>query len=219
MRNDGDTIKWLCLFMCKDMGKREETFIRKFNDKYGMWFEYVGGYTTDVRKKITIRCKKCGNVRTRTRHKIFEDNQNIACPICNNNRKGISVGVCSDCGKEFVRYSPQQVLCRDCHDEQERIKRNTMKRIREAKARQNGKVDYSITLTRLIERDRHICQICGREVDETDYVYVNDTFIAGNNYPSIDHIIPLSKGGVHQWDNVQLAHRICNSIKCDREDM
>jgi len=31
---------------------------------------------------------------------------------------------------------------------------------------------------------------------------------------SIDHIIPLSRGGTHEPDNVQLAHFICNSIKC-----
>ena len=199
--------------------KKELKFVRKFNEQYGNAFEYISGYKSDdLKAKILIRCKACGTIKERSRRKIFED-ENIACAECDNNRKGVDVGVCEECGREYKRYSPQQVLCRDCHDERERIKRNTMKRLREAKARQNGKVDYSITLTRLMERDNHICQICGREVDETDYVYVNDTFIAGNNYPSIDHIVPLSKGGVHQWDNVQLAHRICNSIKCDREDM
>lgn len=30
---------------------------------------------------------------------------------------------------------------------------------------------------------------------------------------------PLSKGGLHAWDNVRLAHRICNTKKCDREDI
>ena len=39
------------------------------------------------------------------------------------------------------------------------------------------------------------------------------TFISGNNYPSIDHVIPVSKGGTHTWDNVKLAHRHCNTMK------
>lgn len=30
---------------------------------------------------------------------------------------------------------------------------------------------------------------------------------------SLDHIIPLSKGGTHEYANIQLAHRICNSRK------
>lgn len=200
--------------------KKEAKFKKKFDKRYGHAFEYIGGYkSNDLKSKIVIRCRDCGTVKERNRTKIFEKGQNIACDGCDNNRKGVDIGVCEECGREYKRYSLQQVLCRECHDKQERAKRNTMKRLREAKAKKNGKVDYSITLTRLIERDNHICQICGREVDETDYTYINDTFIAGNDYPSIDHIIPLSKGGVHQWDNVQLAHRLCNSVKCDREEM
>jgi 5-methylcytosine-specific restriction endonuclease McrA len=33
--------------------------------------------------------------------------------------------------------------------------------------------------------------------------------------PTVDHIIPLAKGGTHTWDNVQLAHWSCNSDKRD----
>lgn len=209
-----DTTVLIVSFLCgKDMTKREETFIKKFNDKYGKCFEYIGGYSTDCRNRIIIRCKKCGSVRRRTRHKIFENKSNIACPECGNNKRGISIGICVECGKEYVKYSPQQILCAECHDKRTKERWKINKRLRESKAKSNGEVDYSITLTKLIERDKGVCQLCGRKVDETDYVYVNDNFIAGNNYPSIDHIVPLSKGGVHQWDNVQLAHRICNSIK------
>ena len=38
-------------------------------------------------------------------------------------------------------------------------------------------------------------------------------FIAGNMYPSIDHVIAVANGGTHEWSNVKLAHRICNSNK------
>jgi 5-methylcytosine-specific restriction endonuclease McrA len=34
--------------------------------------------------------------------------------------------------------------------------------------------------------------------------------------PTVDHIIPLARGGSHTWDNVQLAHHLCNSLKGDR---
>ena len=44
----------------------------------------------------------------------------------------------------------------------------------------------------------------------------NNVFMAGNDYPTIDHIKPISKGGTHTWDNVQLAHFHCNSIKSDK---
>ena len=80
----------------------------------------------------------------------------------------------------------------------------------------NGKIEWNISLEKLTQRDKGVCKICGREVDINDYYYSDEGyFIAGNNYPSIDHIIPLAKGGTHTWNNVQLAHRYCNSIKSD----
>lgn len=197
--------------------KKLNKFVDKFNVYYGHAFEYISGYESNNTKSfIVIRCKECGHIRERSRTEIFQGD-NIICNVCGANRKGVCVGVCAECGTEFKQYSVRQTLCKQCHDKQVKQKRNAYHEARERKARANGKIDYSITLSKLIERDNHICQLCGRLVDETDYTYINDTFIAGNNYPSIDHIKPLSKGGVHQWDNVQLAHRLCNSLKCDKD--
>lgn len=72
--------------------------------------------------------------------------------------------------------------------------------------------DSSITLEKVIERDHGICQICGLYVDKTDI----DRGHIKRMYPTVDHIIPLSKGGTHTWDNVQLAHMMCNAGKCDK---
>lgn len=71
--------------------------------------------------------------------------------------------------------------------------------------------DASINLRKVMERDHNICQICGKPID------INSRRGKGLGmlYPTIDHIKPLSKGGGHTWDNVQLAHLICNSQKCD----
>ena len=79
--------------------------------------------------------------------------------------------------------------------------------------------DNDITLEKLFNRDGGICALCGDRCDYGDYVFRNGFFIAGNRYPSIDHIKPLSKGGSHTWDNVQLVHKRCNSIKSDKEEI
>ena len=69
--------------------------------------------------------------------------------------------------------------------------------------------DVSVTMKKVIKRDRGICQICGKPVDAGDYKHGK----TGNLYPTIDHIIPMSLGGGHVWDNVQLAHMYCNAKK------
>lgn len=57
-------------------------------------------------------------------------------------------------------------------------------------------------------RDGWRCKICGGKVKKNDKV----------PHPmaaTLDHIVPLNKGGTHEKRNVQLAHFICNSMKSD----
>ena len=55
-----------------------------------------------------------------------------------------------------------------------------------------------------------ICGICGKPVDFS-YRYPHPLS------PTVDHIIPVSKGGhPSDLDNLQLAHRCCNMEKSDR---
>jgi len=55
-----------------------------------------------------------------------------------------------------------------------------------------------------------VCGICGKPVDFS-YKYPHPLS------PTIDHIIPVSKGGhPSDIDNLQLAHRCCNRQKSDK---
>lgn len=56
------------------------------------------------------------------------------------------------------------------------------------------------------ERDDWLCGICRTAVDET--LTWPDPQSA-----SLDHVVPLSKGGTHTLDNVQCAHLVCNLQK------
>lgn len=77
-------------------------------------------------------------------------------------------------------------------------------------------VDNDIDLLKLYKRDHGQCKICGLMVNFDDYKIKGVYKVCGNMYPSIDHIKPISKGGLHSWDNIQLAHRRCNSSKGNR---
>lgn len=75
-----------------------------------------------------------------------------------------------------------------------------------------------VELSTLYKMSKGICALCGKKTDWNDYEIKlgtdgRETFVAGDYYPSLDHIIPLVKGGENTWGNAQLAHRICNSIK------
>lgn len=52
------------------------------------------------------------------------------------------------------------------------------------------------------QRDGGICGICLLEANENDW--------------HLDHIIPLSRGGQHTLDNVQVSHPPCNLSKKDK---
>ena len=124
---------------------------------------------------------------------------------------------CEYCGRIFYAKDYNWYCSDICKANMKKEKRKARKRLREAKAKKNGKIEWNISLEKLIQRDEGICKICGRQVDTEDYYYTDEGyFIAGDNYPSIDHIIPLAKGGTHTWNNIQLAHRHCNAIKSDK---
>lgn len=207
-------------------------------------FEYVGGYT-DSNGYVNLRCPECGTVIKRTWNavrKIARGYQKtIICPICVENKKAEekqrkslekeiraqelvqekeqrfwsqkfnqrSLSFCMNCnalmwnGKKF------------CSEQCAKAYNNKQKKDRRLRKIKGVKHIY-IDIKKLYVRDKGICHLCGGICDFEDYVRDDKgTFIAGNNYPSIDHVIPLSMGGQHTWENVKLAHRICNSYKSD----
>ena len=64
--------------------------------------------------------------------------------------------------------------------------------------------DYEegITLDAVFEHDNGTCKLC-------------DTKCL-REHASIDHVVAVSRGGGHIWDNVQLAHGRCNTAKGNR---
>lgn len=219
----------------------ENKAIEKINSIQG--FIYVGGYTnTDC--FVRVRCLKCGCEFNRSYQRIRKGN-GIVCPDCKEREREekqeierleqearrierlmrtyrkriesakekaksdqIKIHSCPICGK------PTTGKC--CSSDCQRTYTNRLKeQNRRAKIR-GALVDSDILLSDLYRRDKGRCHICGGACDWNDYEQrIDGTFVAGNNYPSVDHVIPLAKGGKHEWENVRLAHRICNSIKSD----
>lgn len=115
---------------------------------------------------------------------------------------------CPVCGKSTTRPKYCSNIC--CSKDHFDSSSHESKRRTKIKARY---VDKDITLKKLYDRDNGKCWICGLACDYDDKTYTEKAVVAGNMYPSIDHVIALSDGGAHAWDNVKLAHRICNSLR------
>lgn len=64
------------------------------------------------------------------------------------------------------------------------------------------------------------CAICGGYCDPNDtWVNEDGRTCLGRNYPTVDHVIPIANGGCDTFDNVQLAHKQCNSKKGTRLEL
>ena len=125
---------------------------------------------------------------------------------------------CEYCGSSFMtQYKKSKTFCSDeCKNKQSHYKAKIAEKRRKNKIMNLSHMDPDITLPLLYDRDNGVCKICGEICDYRDYIVSDSGIIVGKTYPSIDHIIPISKGGSHTWDNVQLAHKLCNSIKSDK---
>jgi hypothetical protein len=63
-----------------------------------------------------------------------------------------------------------------------------------------------VLFSAVVDRDNAICQLCQRPVS-MGYRWPHQMS------PELDHKVPVSRGGPHTYENVQLAHRICNLRK------
>ncbi len=109
--------------------------------------------------------------------------------------------LCPSCGRQSPRRRAAQTYCsRACGNRAATRKKKAVHR--------RAFVEV-VTLAVLFHRDGGVCQICALPVDLN---------ICGTESmaPSIDHRVPLSRGGEHSYANTQLAHFGCNSRKGDR---
>lgn len=78
---------------------------------------------------------------------------------------------------------------------------------RNRRARNRSAFVADVKLFEIADRDKWICQLCKKKVSRSA------TFA---RQATLDHVIPISKGGLHEPANCQLAHFDCNSKKHDK---
>ena len=157
-----------------------------------------------LKPKPTRHCKHCQKIF------ILDHGQRLFCSdYCRykyNRVEEVYQKKCFECGRHFSTTNNNMRFCSySCGRKFPHRARNIR---RYKRMKENGPIDWNISIERLLHRDGYKCYLCGDKMDTR-----GDT--NGDYYPSIDHVIPISKGGTHTWKNVKLAHRLCNSYKAD----
>lgn len=112
---------------------------------------------------------------------------------------------CVECGEKFRPFRRTDITCtRNCADQ---------------RARRFGRLESNLTraMRRLVQvevvssevvfdRDDWICQICHEDIPR-------DSSWPDALSASLDHILPLSRGGEHSYVNCQASHLGCNRSK------
>lgn len=179
----------------------------------------------DERKFCSMDCMRRyeSDLRLKRENELLEEKKLIGILRLTNSIHNIieKMRKCNICGASYVfkQYETGTHYCgEECKLEGRRKNKRKNRVSRDSRWRRNGKADYSITLNKLHRKEDGVCYLCGGRTDYNDFIVTEEGhIITGDKYPSIDHVIPIAKGGLHQWNNVKLSHRKCNYIKGDNE--
>lgn len=177
-------------------------------------------YKRNVIGKFPFVCTNCGKeylAKTKDRNKfcsrecsfVYKSNHKKEKPTKPEKIKPIKPEIkyvfkdCKHCSKPF-RVKETNNLKLYCST---RCTHKAMKNNR--KYRERGQYVAPVYRADIYKRDDYTCQLCGRKADMTKSV-------PHPMSPTLDHVIPLARGGTHEPSNVQLAHFICNATKSDR---
>lgn len=159
-------------------------------------------YVPSPAQPIARACEFCGG----TFHAIRSDARTCSgrCAY------GLRIGreyerACDGCGLDITGRMGNADYCEPC----------AAVRLRAGSDARNASLRGGATFRDLVDRqaifvrDNWRCGLCRKRIGKS-YRHPHPRSV------SLDHIIPLSRGGLHRADNVQAAHLICNLSKNNR---
>lgn len=181
------TVKAFCSVECKDRHTSESQAIKIYYKDCATCFSlFVSKYSN---KKYCSH--RCGSNYSRI----------------NKSRMQRRLKKCKTCDVWFWRKTNRSVCCSEyCAKKYKNhlSKLDVYKRKRLMKS--NGEIDKDISITKLLKKYNNKCYLCNSVVSLQLDAY-------DSLYPTIEHVIPVSRGGTHTWDNVMLSCRRCNCKK------
>lgn len=169
------------------------------------------------RDSRVIACPKCGG-------RCAIGRGSADSPMCRTCRKAATIArntrACQACQLPFTAALPDQRYCSvECFrsafgyatrltpgERADAERRRNARKSSRRRALIRGSFVEDVDLLTLADRDQWVCHLCCRKVRKR-------TKVGSPMSPSIDHIVPLSRGGEHSYANTALAHLRCNVLK------
>lgn len=157
--------------------------------------------------KSSIRCVVCPVCSKLHIEKGLKDINRYCSDQCKTTgRKGwtkqLKNSACCRCGKQHIAKS-KNTMCDECRNRYEKAVLKAYKIKRKLKI--EAVTIHPVIDKKVFDRDKWRCKICKTKVQKND--------LYASNAAEVDHIVPLSKGGVHSYSNVQTLCRSCNNKK------
>lgn len=121
-------------------------------------------------------------------------------------------GYCESCGSPFVG-GRASVCSKTCRRRVDRHKRRDAYGHHRHRARHYGVKYEAVNRKTIFERDGYRCQSCGVKCRGPHWLA---TGLVNPLAPTLDHIVPMARGGDHVASNLQMLCFTCNSFKGDR---
>lgn len=154
---------------------------------------------TSRRYKSGCRCDACKDSNRESMRRYYANRRASGSPITGSTYARREPRTCEHCTAEFMARTdaPGRFCSTECAKSFQGW----------TGARRPGR--FPMTPSRrhaIYERDAWVCQICHEPTDPS-------ADSSSDWFPSLDHIHPRSRGGDNSDENLQTAHRVCNSRK------
>lgn len=148
------------------------------------------------------QCRECGSIYTPKRAATVYCS--TACYRRGNQKRPKfkrEIRACEECGREYEAWRHDQRFCAE--------KCSHLYHCRAHMNRKRSGAHAPYIDREIFERDGWMCWLCNEPVDPT-------LSRRAKRGATIDHVVPLSKGGADVPENVRLAHMQCNREKSTR---
>ena len=206
-------MEWQRQHSCLDTSKDAGDAIIERAERY---WTHASSLAKRLLASMTPRlCAECGKpfMPTSPRHVICSKQCCHARAVRAQREKlGIGPRACAWCGKMMSVVQPGPCAycsdaCRNSGYRKVKRKGRSMYRVqRRMRMRGNAGYVHRVDPQEIYERDGCQCGICGESIDlRLEHPHPLSA--------SLDHVVPLARGGCHTRDNLQAAHFICNVRK------